>query len=126
MAKISGVDGACTFDSGTIKITNWALNVSSEVKDTTDSGDSDWKTFLPSGWKEAEGTFEGFVETGDAGGETVGGAAASLVLTAKSGVTWTADAIITAQNTTLEVVGTNAVKVSYSFKITGSITAVNA
>lgn len=125
MAKISGVDGACTL-GGTILITAWTVVIDGEVLDVTDSGDATWKTFLPGGFTSWSGSFEGFVATGDAGGKTVGGAAAELVLTAASGVTWTGDAILTQQATNLTVVGGEAVKVAYTFQGTGTLTPVNA
>lgn len=122
MAKISGEDGACTFNSTTVNITGWTVEVSSEVIDVTDSASSNGnKEFIPSGWKEWHGTFEGFVETGDTG-LTVGAAAATLVLTATSGTTWQGSAIITRKGVALDVVGAEAVKVSYDFQGTGALT----
>lgn len=125
MAKIAGDAGEVTL-GGTIKITAWECTVEGEVIDVTDSGDTTWKEFIPSGWTSWSGSFEGYVETGDAGGLTVGAAAAELILTAKSGVTWTGNAIVTSSLTNLVVVEAEAVKVAYTFQGTGILTPVNA
>ena len=124
MAKISGYAGAASLGGTTIKITGWTAEVTSEVIDTTDSGDTTWRTKLPSGWSTWTATCEGFVETADVG-ETVGAAAASLILTADTGITWTGNAIVVGKSTVLDVVGTDAVKVSYSFEGTGILTPAN-
>ena len=124
MAKISGEDGSCSLGAVTVKITNWNVEEVTEVIDTTDSGDSSNKTFIGNGWNSWSGSFEGFVETSDTG-ETVGAAAAELILTAASGITWTGNAIITRKATSLDVVGAEAVKVSYDFQGTGALTLAN-
>lgn len=122
MAKISGEDGAATLGGSTINITSWSIEVTGEVIDITDSASTGGdKEFVASGWTSWSGSLEGFVETGDTG-ETVGAAAASLILTATSGTTWTGNAIITRKGVTLDVVGAEAVKVSYDFQGTGSLT----
>ena len=128
MAKISGNAGTVKFNSAEIKVTNWKLDVKTETIDTTDSGDSTWKTFLPKGWKEWSGTFEGFQETGTA--DPAIGTVAAAVL-AMSGtyvsptVYYSGSIIITSIGTTTAVTGTDAVKKSFAFQGTGAVTLTN-
>lgn len=127
MANISGEDGAATLTAGAINITSWTVTKTAEVQNTTNSGtENNAKTFIPSGFTEWSGSMEGLVETGDAGGETVGDDPAALVLTAKSGVTWTGNAIITSATFVCVVAGTDSLKYSYTFQGTAALTPVNA
>lgn len=126
--KLSGVAGDCTYGAGptTIKITAWSLVIDGEVLDVTDSGDTTWKEFLPGGYTSWAGSFEGFVETGDAGGQTIGAAAGNLTLLMDATRKWAGTAILTQQSTGLTVVGGEAVKVAYTFQGTGTLTPTNA
>lgn len=129
MAKISGNAGTVKFNSAEIKVTGWNLDIKTDVIDTTDSGDSTWKTFLPKGWKEWSGSFEGFQETGTADPAIGTSAAAVFGLTgtyASPTINYAGSIIITSVGTALQVVGTDAVKKTYTFQGTGAATLTNA
>ena len=125
MAKISGSAGTATFDSTEYYITAWSCDVSGEVIDVTDSSNTTWSEFLASGFKSWSGSFEGFQETGTAD-PTVGGAAATLVLELDGSRNYTGSAIITGLGTTVDVPGAEAIKKSYTFQGTGTLTLTNA
>ena len=122
--KISGVDGDAVFNSSTVKITGWTLNVSQATKDVTDSSSSSWKEKLPDGFSEWGGTFEGFVIDGT--NTQVVGTSATLTLTAETGVTYAGTAILTSKDLSLTVSGGDAHKVAYSFEGDGVLTETNA
>jgi len=125
MPKISGSTGAASFGGTTILITNWSADVTADIIDTTDSGDSSWKTSLAKGWKSWTATCDGFQISGVAD-ETIGGTAASLILTMKTSNTYTGNAIITGMTVNTDVAGTDAVKKTYTFQGTGALTLATA
>ncbi|MFH2028991.1 MAG: ubiquitin-activating E1 FCCH domain-containing protein [Bacteroidota bacterium] len=100
-------------------IVNWSVDAKAEVVDTTDSSTSAWKTFIPNNWKEANGTFDGFFYTGTTK-PTIG---TSLVirLMLDSNNYYHGNGYITSDGTSVAVVGTDAVKVTYAFTITGTL-----
>lgn len=121
MAKISGAIGTAVFGGTTVAITGWTCDVAGEVIKTTDSGDSTWDTFLASGWTSWSGSFEGFAIAGVAD-LTIGGTAATLSLTANATNNYSGSAILTGVSTSLDVPGAEAVKKSYTFQGTGTLT----
>jgi len=121
MAKISGASGTATFGETLTAITGWSCDVAGEVIDTTDSGDSTWKTFLGNGWTSWSGTFEGFAIAG-VSDLTIGGTAAALSLVAGATDNYSGSAILTGVSTVADVPGTEAVKKSYTFQGTGTLT----
>ena len=125
MAKFSGATGTVTFDSTEIYMTGWTCDVSGEVIDTTDSSNTTWKSFIASGFKEWSGSFEGFQETATAD-PAIGGTAATIELTLDGTNKYSGSSIITGVSTTLDVVGNEAVKKSYTFQGTGTLTLTNA
>lgn len=125
MAKFSGATGTVTFDSSEIYMTSWTCDVSGEVIDTTDSSNTTWKSFIASGFKEWSGSFEGFQETATAD-PAIGGTAATIELTLDGTNKYSGSAIITGVSTTLDVVGNEAVKKSYTFQGTGTLTLTNS
>ena len=128
MAKISGSAGTVYSGTTTVFITAWTADVKGEIIDTTDSSVLTWKTFIANGWKEWSGTFEGFQETGVA--DLAIGVEAALVLgmvgaAGAATVKYAGQSIITGVSTNLSVVGTDAVKKSYTFQGTGTLTLTN-
>lgn len=101
-------------------ITNWSLTKSISTKDVSDSGSSGGKEFIVDGLYEVSGSFEGFVEGGV---EPISfGTELELDLIANDDVYWSVSAIINSEATNLQVVEGDAVKATYDFQGTGSIT----
>ena len=121
MAKISGASGTATFDSTVIVITGWTVDVAGEVINTTDSGDTTWESFIAKGFTSWSGTFEGFAVAGTAD-PTIGGAAATLSLVAGATDNYSGSAIMTGVSTVVDVPGAEAVKKSFTFQGTGTLT----
>jgi len=121
MAKISGAAGTATFDSTEVLITSWTCDISGETIDVTDSGDTTWMAHIASGFKGWSGSFEGFAIAATAD-ETVGGTAATLSLVAGATDNYSGSAIITGCSTVVDVPGAEAVKKSYTFQGTGTLT----
>ena len=121
MAKISGAAGTATFDSTEVLITSWTCDIAGETIDVTDSGDTTWMAHIATGFKGWSGSFEGFAVAGTAD-EAIGGTAATLALVAGATDNYSGSAIITGVSTVLDVVGTEAVKKSYTFQGTGTLT----
>lgn len=116
--KISGEDGTLTVAGGdTFLLTEWALNETGAVQDVTDSGSAGVIERIPNGYLDWGFTAKGFLVDGTAT-PTVGAAAAECVLTAKSGTTYTGNAIITSkaialavnteESTTVDIIGIGA------------------
>lgn len=125
MAKISGSIGTAVFGDTTVAITGWTCDVAGEVINVTDSGDTTWQAFIASGWTSWSGSFEGFAIAGVAD-LTIGGTAATLSLTANASNSYSGSAILLGVSTTLDVPGAEAVKKSYTFQGTGTLTqAIN-
>ena len=125
MAKISGASGTATFDSTEIYITGWSVDIAGETINTTDSSNSTWEEHLPSGFKGWTGTFEGFQETATAD-PAINGTAASLVLELDGTRDYTGNVIITGVSTTVDVPGAEAIKKTFTFQGTGTLTLTNA
>ncbi len=125
MAKIAGDAGLVTYDSNTVDVTSWSVDQTAEVQNVTDSGSAAVNEYIPNGYTDWTASFEGWVQTADAGGEAIG-SAATLILTAKASVTWTGSAIITGRTVLTNVNGTDAVKISYTAQGSGALTIVNA
>jgi len=124
MAKISGALGTATIGSE-FYITGWTIEIVGEAIDVTDSSDTTWKTFIPSGFTSWSGTFEGFQETGTAD-PTAGSTAAELTLELDASRNYVGNAIITLIGTSLSVAGAEAVTKTYAFQGTGSLLLTNA
>lgn len=120
MAKISGKDGSVSYDSTTIKITNWSLTKSIATKDVSDSGSTSGKDFIVDGLYEWSGSFEAFIEGGTA--QPALGSSATLELIADSNVKWSGSAILTSEGDNLQVVEGDALKATYDFQGTGALT----
>lgn len=110
------------------KITGWSLNQESEVKDVTDSESADnAKEFIPAGFVAWSGSFACFFEN-----DTVRGAPylqkgevldIRLCLTdAEDDEYFDGDCVITEEADVLEVAGTNAVKATFQFQGTDTLT----
>ena len=100
-------------------IVGWNVDAKAEVVDTTDSSTSTWKTFIPNNWAEASGTFDGFFYTGT----TKPAMGTSLVIRLMLGSNnyYSGTGYITSDGTSVNVVGTDAVKVTYAFTINGTL-----
>jgi hypothetical protein len=128
MAKISGSAGALTISGGTaFVLTKWEVKQTAGIQDVTDSssGAAGWREKIPNGFKDWKGSAEGFVNSGTAD-PVPGGAAAACVFTAKSGVTWTGNGIITRVGNALQVAGETAVTVAIEIEGAGALTAATA
>lgn len=107
----------------TIDITGFSYTATAQVADVTDSSSSTWKDFTPSGYQDFSGTFEGFVKSGINPPDF--GSSISFGLYETDTASATGSGILTSKAVTLSIDGTSAVKVSYSFKGTGTITEAN-
>jgi len=123
MAKISGSEGAVTYDSGTVDITEWGLTIDAPIFDSTDSSSDGWREKTATGWKNWTGTFSGWLQGGVAA-EALG-SAATLVLTAATGITFTGSAILTQMNPTANIAEGTGIPVAYTFEGTGELTQAN-
>jgi len=124
----SGAGGNVSVEGVAVaSITAWTLTVKCDTREVTDSNSSTNSEFIPEGHTQWEGTFEGWVADGTVT-NTIGAAtsATTLVLTMASGHTFTGDAVLTAKTMSLQVKGTDAVKVAYSFQCHGTLTEANA
>jgi len=101
-------------------IVSWGIDVKAEVVDTTDSSTSAWKTFIPNNWKEASGTFDGFFYTGAM--KPAIGTSLTITLMMDSVNYYSGTGYITSDGTSVAVTGTDAVKVTYAFTMTGTVT----
>ena len=126
MAKINGATALFTHGGATVDVTSFTINYTAEVQNTTDSSSAAVNEYIANGYTGWDLAVEGFVQTGDAGGLTLGGAAEESILTAAAGVTYTGDSIVTSKSTAVAVNGTDAVKISYTLQGTGVLTEVNA
>jgi len=108
----------------TIAITSWTLDIASEAIQTTDSSVSTWHTFIDSEFKGGSGTFEAFFVTGAL--DTLLGNSTVLILEADSANYYTCTAFITGNSSTVDVPGAEAVKKSYTFTNTSTITLTAA
>lgn len=125
--RINGASGAVSYNSTEIYITEWEASVNTTTKDTTDSEDTTWKTKLPNGFKEWSGSFSGWVIDGtDTPVVTGDSAAAELVLTAETGVTFTGNAILTSKKINLQINQGDPVRYTMTFEGDGSLTEANA
>ena len=126
MATMTGNDGTATYSAVAIEITQWEFTAEAEEIDVTDSGTaSNAREYLASR-TGVSGSFGGFSQ--DTVAEQVGGASAALILLAKpAGSTakqWSGTAVILSANVVCDVAGAEAVKVNYTFRVTGAWTAV--
>ena len=124
MAKISGSEGALTFDSGAVKITSFSITIDAPIFDSTDSSSSGWREKTATGWKNWTGTFEGFLE-GSVAAETLGGTAAEAVFTAATGITFTGNIILTQKVVTVPIAEGTGTTIAYNFEGTGALTEAN-
>ena len=118
-------DTAQTYSSGgTVKkcatITTWSMDIGSEVIKTTDSNVTTWDTYIANGFSGGSGTFDAFFITGatDIPLQT----STTLILRQDASNYYTCTAFITANTSTVDVPGSEAVKKTYSFTTTGTIT----
>jgi hypothetical protein len=123
--KISGSTGTVTVGGSPVAVTKWSFKEESDTVETTDSTSGTDAEFISEGHKKRSGSFEGFLIKGTAT-PTVGGAAAAMVLTAFSGVTYSGNGIITSKDVNVQISKGNGVPITCNFIGTGSWTEANA
>ena len=116
-----------TYSSGgTLKdcasITNWSLDIAGDVIKTSDSSVATpfWDTYISAGFKGASGTFDIFFESAVA--DLPLQTSTTLILRMDASNYYTCTALLTANTSTVDVPGTEAVKKTYSFQTTSTIT----
>lgn len=107
-----------------VSITGWTLDLTAEVIPTTDSSNLTWNAFIPSDFAGGTGSFEGFFETAIV--DLVVGTSYPIVLRQSGAIYYTGTAIITDNSSTVDVPGTEAVKKTYTFTSTASVTLTTA
>ncbi len=122
---ISGAAGTVTAQGGAVPVTAWTINQKCDTREVTDSNSGAVSEFIPEGHTSWDGTFEGFFQDGTAS-LTVGSAAAAGVFLAVTGTQFSGNIIITSKGVALVVKGTDAVKVSYTFQGTSTLTETNS
>ena len=120
MAKVSGIQGDCTFNSEDIKITDWELDIEEDAVDTTDSGNSGWATSIPKGISRWSGRFTGKYDDGDT--VPAAGDSATLVLDMTDSTNFTGTANITRRGMRLTVPDSEVVLQEFEFTGTGALT----
>lgn len=103
-----------------LKITGWGLNKKSDVSNVTASGHGGWEQYTSNGIKGWSGSFEGFLTEGET--ELAMDTVVDVELIVNAGLKFTGKAIITSEDYTLTVPGTDSVKVARSFQGTGALT----
>ncbi len=105
-----------------ISITGWTLDLASEVINTTDSSDVTWESFISTDFSGGSGTFEGFFESGTT--DLTG--SYPIILRQSGAIYYTGTALITANSSTVDIPGAEAVKKSYTFTCTASVALTTA
>jgi hypothetical protein len=105
-------------------ITGWTLDLTSDAINTTDSSNSTWQAFISSEFAGGSGTFEGFYESGT--NDLVVGNSYPIVLRQSGAIYYTGTAYITGNSSVTDVPGAEAVKKTYTFTCTASVTLTTA
>lgn len=124
MAVISGNDGAISFGGSDYPITEWSIEETGEVSDTTDSSSTTYKDFVAVGFLNWKGKCKAWLKS--AATQPAFHSSVAVVLTAKSGTTWTGNCIITNRSFNLKIDSTDAVTIDLSFQGVGVLTPANA
>ena len=122
-STIRGADGSVGIGSPAVtvaKITSWSLNKKADVSPVTASGHGGWEQYTSSEIKGWSGNFEGFLLAGVDDLEI--GTEVDIELVADDNVKYSGKAFITSEDVTLNVPGTDSVKVARSFQGTGALT----
>lgn len=121
---VSGLNGKAYYGSTPteIEITRWTFKRSTGTIDVTDSSNSTagYRSKIANGFVEGAGTIEGLVKLGVA--QPTFGTEVTLKLSTNTARYWSGSAIITDMEESLEVAGSNASSVSFSFETTGTWT----
>ncbi len=107
-----------------IDVDKFSYTKKGATANVTDSSSNQWEDHIPSGFVGITGTFEGFLKSGVKKPTFHSAIAFGFYETDTDYLTGTG--IITDEGTTLEVSGTNAVKITFSFQGTGSYTDTNS
>lgn len=121
---VSGLNGKAYYGATPteIEITRWTFNRTTGTIDVTDSGNSTagYRSKIPNGFVEGDGTIEGFVKLGTA--LPTFGTEVALKLASTAARYWSGNGIITGMEESLEVAGGNAASISFTFETTGTWT----
>ena len=122
--KVSGSTGAIDLGGGAVAIVSWEFTETSEAKVVTDSTSSAKTDRLPGGVVGFVGRCEGWVLDGTVT-PVVGAAAATITMTAESGLTFAGSGILTSKNVITQLEGGDAVKWALDFEGDGALTETN-
>lgn len=122
MSTFSGQGGAFSYGGTDWPIDKWSITKKGNVADVTDSS-STYEEFVATGYVTWNFTFEGYLKSGVA--KPTFHSEVALIFTVDTGVTMSGTGIITDESTSVDVVGTNAVKVTFSGQGTGTLTEAN-
>ncbi len=106
-----------------VDVTKFSFTKKGSVSNVTDSSSSTWEDFIASGFIAITGTFEGFLKSGV--NKPTFHSAITFKLYEDATDYISGSGIITDEGTTLEINGTNAVHITFSFQGTGSYTDTN-
>jgi hypothetical protein len=107
-----------------IAIIGWTINKKGDTREVTDSNSGAFSEFINEGHTSFDGTFEGFL--GDGSLRPTIGSSTTLVLYLNGTDYFSGTVKITGETDALSVKGTDAVKVSYTFQGTGTLTESNS
>jgi hypothetical protein len=107
-----------------VAITGWSLNQKADTREVTDSNSGANSEFIAEGHTQFDGSFEGILPDG-ALRPTVGSSYAAT-LNMNSADSFSGTVKITGMSPVLQIKGTDAVKVSYTFQGTGTLTETNS
>lgn len=120
MARITGKEGSVSFLGSTVNITKWSLEIACDIIDITSSSSiNNAKEYISNGRNVWSGTFESIAEIGSTGISPSTFFAVTINLTTAADHLWSGNAYIRRKNTSVDVSGTEPVKIQYEFQGTG-------
>lgn len=105
-----------------IDITKFTITKKGKVSDVTDSS-STYEEFVATGYVEVSGSFEGYLKSGVS--KPTFHSEIAFVFYEDSSNYLSGSGIITDEGTSVDIVGTNAVQVTYTFQGTGTYSDTN-
>ena len=103
-----------------ITITGWTLDLADGEINITDSSSTTWADYMTKGRVTGSGAIEGFVETAD--NKPALGTAITLILRINTTHYYSGTAYLISDGVVVEVPGAEAVKVTYNYRFTSTIT----
>jgi len=107
-----------------VTITGWSLTQKADTREVTDSGSGATSEFIAEGHTQFDGSFEGILPDGALRPSVGSSYAMTLDMDASDSFSGTVK--ITGMTPVLQIKGTDAVKVSYTFQGTGTLTETNS